>query len=65
MSVEMQPDGREARREYMRRWRAEHPEQVRAAQRRYWQRKAIETRNQDPAALDLKRGEDPRPVGYD
>ncbi len=65
MTVEMLPDGKAARREYYRRWRAEHPEQVRAAQQRYWQRKAIETRNQDPAAASKVRGSDPQPVGSD
>ena len=63
MSVERLPDGKEARREYMRRWRAEHPEQVRAAQKRYWDRKAIEMRSQAPAAQDPERGSDPQPVG--
>ncbi len=37
-----QAEARAARREYMRRWRAEHPEAVRAAQARYWARKAAE-----------------------
>jgi hypothetical protein len=30
----------EARREYFRRWRQKNPEKVKAAQLRYWQRKA-------------------------
>ena len=46
-----QAEARAARREYMRRWRAEHPEAVKAAQVRYWARKAEEmkkaTDNQD------------------
>lgn len=29
------------RREYYRKWRAEHPERVRAAQMRYWLKKAV------------------------
>ena len=37
-----QTEARAARREYMRRWRADHPEAVRAAQARYWAKKAAE-----------------------
>ena len=33
------------KREYHRRWRAEHPESVKAAQMRYWAKKAEEMRN--------------------
>ena len=51
MSKDMNPEARAARREYMRRWRAEHPEAVKAAQVRYWAKKAealkIETGTQD------------------
>ena len=36
---------REAKRDYYRKWRAEHPEQVQAAQDRFWQRKAVQMRN--------------------
>ena len=47
----MNPEARAARREYMRKWRAEHPEAVKAAQVRYWAKKAEalknETGNQD------------------
>lgn len=42
MSIERQAEARAARREYMRRWRAEHPEAVKAAQVRYWTKKAEE-----------------------
>ena len=31
-----------ARREYYRKWRAKNPEKVRAAQIRYWQKRAME-----------------------
>lgn len=41
-----QTEWRSARREYMRKWRAEHPEQVRAAQKRYWTKKAEQNRNE-------------------
>lgn len=33
---------REARREYMREWRKKNPEKLRAAQERYWVKKAAE-----------------------
>lgn len=33
---------REARREYMREWRKKNPEKLRAAQERYWAKKAAE-----------------------
>ena len=36
----------EKKREYYRRWRAEHPESVRASQAKYWARKAAEMANQ-------------------
>lgn len=35
-------DVREAKRAYLRKWRAEHPEAVQAAQMRYWTKKAAE-----------------------
>lgn len=35
----------ERKREYYRRWRAEHPESVRASQAKYWAKKAEEARN--------------------
>lgn len=37
---EMAITAEEARREYFRRWRKNNPEKVKAAQLRYWQRKA-------------------------
>ena len=37
-------DAKIAQREYMRRWRAENPEKVRAAQARYWNKKGAEMR---------------------
>lgn len=35
---------RERKREYHREWRAKHPESVKAAQMRYWTKKAAEMR---------------------
>ena len=35
----------EKKREYYKKWRAEHPESVKAAQMRYWAKKAEEMRN--------------------
>jgi len=42
MTRERQAEARAARSEYMRKWRADHPEAVRAAQMRYWAKKAKE-----------------------
>lgn len=36
---EMEEAARKAKREYMRKWRAEHPDKVKAAQDRFWSRK--------------------------
>ena len=58
MAKEMNPEARAARREYMRRWRAEHPEAVKAAQVRYWAKKAEalknETGNQDTININQR-----------
>jgi hypothetical protein len=51
----MTEEARRARNEYARKWRAEHPESVRAANQRYWERKAEEAR----AAAAATSGEDP------
>ena len=51
----MTEEARRARNEYARKWRAEHPESVRAANQRYWERKAKEAR----AAAAAPSGEDP------
>ena len=40
--MDMQSLKKEARREYMREWRKKNPEKLRAAQERYWTRKAAE-----------------------
>ena len=45
MAKEMNTEARAARREYMRRWRSEHPESVKAAQARYWAKKAESMKN--------------------
>lgn len=42
----MNETARAARNEYYRRWRAEHPEKVRAIQARYWARKAAQANNE-------------------
>ena len=57
MSCKNEIDGRFARREYMRRWRAEHPESVRAAQDRYWEKKAAELRSQVQPVEDRAQAE--------
>ena len=58
MAKEMNPEARAARREYMRKWRAEHPEAVKAAQVRYWAKKAEalknETGNQDTKNINQR-----------
>lgn len=46
----MKEEAKQARREYLRRYRLEHPEKVKAAQERYWLKKAAELRSQEPAA---------------
>ncbi len=46
MVKDMNQEARAARREYMRRWRAEHPEAVKAAQVRYWAKKAEALKNE-------------------
>ena len=43
---------RKYKREYMRRWRAEHPEKVQANNRRYWERRAL--REEQEATKDDK-----------
>lgn len=50
----MTDEARKARREYLRRWRAAHPDKVAAAQERFWLKKA--------AAMRLETAEDPRPM---
>ena len=46
----------EARRKYYRKWRREHPEAVKAAQVRYWTKKAAEMR----AAVGIHDGKESR-----
>ena len=43
------------KREYYRKWRADNPEKVHAAQIRYWEKKAVELRSQESAS---KKGSD-------
>lgn len=50
----MTDEAKQARREYLRRWRAAHPDKVAAAQERFWLKKA--------AAMQMETAEDPRPV---
>lgn len=45
--------GREARNAYKRRWAQEHKEQVKAAQRKYWEKRA-EQAEPGTTAADLK-----------
>ena len=46
----MTPEQRQREREYNRRWRRDHPELVKAAQERFWSRKAAESWNTDQIA---------------
>ena len=57
----MTEEAKQARREYLRRYRQEHPERVRAAQEKYWTKKAVEMRNQGTAVQDPERGEKRKP----
>lgn len=41
---------RAAQREYMRRWRANNPDKVKASQERFWLKKAAEIRSQEQTA---------------
>lgn len=41
----MSEEAKKIKREYLRKWRKNNPEKVRAAQRRYWERKAQEVQN--------------------
>ena len=43
----------EKKREYYRKWRAEHPESVKAAQMRYWAKKAEEMQNAAANTSDI------------
>lgn len=40
---------KQAQREYARKWRANNPDKVKAAQARYWQRKAAELEAEEKA----------------
>ncbi len=44
---EMNKQAREAKNEYYRRWRAKNPEKVKASNRKYWERKARERKEQE------------------
>lgn len=57
----MKEEAKQARREYLRRYRLEHPEKVKAAQERYWLKKAAELRSQaagNQVAADGSQGRD-------
>lgn len=43
----MTDQAREARREYKRRWNAANKDKVKAAQQRYWERKAAQNKEQN------------------
>ena len=52
------------KREYYRKWRAEHPEQVRAAQMRFWVRQALIEKRDNAMMEEVKadgshRNQDP------
>lgn len=55
----MTPAQRQREREYNRKWRQDHPELVKAAQERFWARKAAEIRNPDQITDTVQ------PVGCD
>lgn len=40
MAKELSPEAREARKEYMKRWRKEHPDKVKEYDRRRWEKLA-------------------------
>ena len=44
---ELSQEAKEARRAYLRKWRRENPEKVKEQERRYWERKAQEMREQE------------------
>ena len=58
MAKDLNPEARAARREYMRRWRAEHPESVKAAQVRYWAKKAESMKNENTHQDTINRKDD-------
>lgn len=49
---------RNAKREYMRKWRSEHREKVRAAQERYWDKRGEKMNQEQTAAADPGRREE-------
>lgn len=59
---EMTEQEKQIRREYHRKWRAEHPENVIAAQCRYWERK-IQERNRLQGAVSRSDTRDQRRQG--
>lgn len=52
MSCAKDNPARAAQREYMRRWRANNPDKVKASQERFWLKKYAEMRSQEPATAD-------------
>ena len=42
-----------AQREYMRRWRANNPDKVKASQERFWLKKAAEIRSKEQTATSV------------
>ena len=51
----MNEKAKEARREYYRKWRQEHPESVKATQMRFWTRKAQEKNDAHQAAIEKRQ----------
>lgn len=47
--MEMSKEAREAQRRYMKRWRENNKDKVKAARARFWERKAKENNGDQPA----------------
>ena len=47
---ELSPEAKKARKDYMKKWKKEHPDNVREHCRRYWEKKALQL------ATDKKEG---------
>lgn len=54
--MEMTDQAREARREYMKQWRARNPDKTKEYARRFWDKKARETASERKKAEDSGSG---------
>lgn len=54
--MELTDQAREARREYMKNWRAENRDKTREYQRRYWAKKARESGSEQQKTEDSGKG---------